>query len=138
MTELSNEIATQALVDTLAETLANERKKSHELATRNALLESRVAEFESRPTLLPPSEADTGKIKTGIDALADYVASVDYLTGEVRGLRSDVANLPSIVRVAAAEGVANAVLDLTARVENLESQVQACEGCPRRKLAGVA
>lgn len=109
-----------------------------ELEARLQLLERENAELRSAPTMVPPAEQDTGKIKTGIDALADYVASVDHLTGAVRGLEAEFANLPSIVRTAAAEGVANAVLDLTTRIEVLESQVQACEGCPRRKLAGVA
>jgi hypothetical protein len=98
---------------------------------------------EHDDTEIPLSERDTGKIRTGIDALAGYVAAVDFLTGEVHGLSAAVANLPTAdaIRTAAAlgaaEGVANAVLEfsrtISGRIEATERKLAefelACANC---------
>jgi hypothetical protein len=125
---MSNDTELQEIIKRQQETISR-------LELENAEFHARVVEFESQPTIIPPSESDTGKIRTGIDALAHYVEAVDHLTGAVKGLEAEFANLPSVVKLAAAEGAADAVINLVTRVENLESQVQACEGCPRRRLA---
>lgn len=64
-----------------------------------------------------PTEVRTGKLPTGLEALAHYVERVDYLTDEVRGLRTDVANAQLPALCARVDALTAAVQDLRAAFE---------------------
>jgi hypothetical protein len=66
--------------------------------SRNAALQSRVSELESRATLPPSSEAETAKCENGAAVAKTYLVVEElfgYLSGVVKGHAVDVAQLQS-------------------------------------------